>query len=122
MFEKCRLLLQKSPNGLCEIEICNNRIGARASLNRCCALAPDLESMLRDEMLKILLQQYLPQPVVSGCSNMSVQNPDLLDDLVGAGEQLLRDREAERLCSRQIDDEIEFGGLLDWNIRGLGSV
>src|SRR3981189_1542994 len=50
------ILLQKSPSRLCEIEICNDRIGARASLNRCCAFAPDLESMLRDKMLKILLQ------------------------------------------------------------------
>ena len=55
-----QIVLQKSPNRLCEIEICNDRIGARAFLNRCCAFAPDLESMLRDKMLKILLQQYLP--------------------------------------------------------------
>jgi hypothetical protein len=45
-------VLQKSPSSLCEIEICNDRIGARAPLNRCCAFAPDLESMLRDKMLK----------------------------------------------------------------------
>jgi hypothetical protein len=51
-----QILLQKSPSSLCEIEICNDRIGARAPLNRCCAFAPDLESMLRDKMLKILLQ------------------------------------------------------------------
>ena len=56
-----QILLQKSPSSLCEIEICNDRIGARAPLNRCCAFAPDLESMLRDKMLKILLQQYLPR-------------------------------------------------------------
>src|SRR3981081_2928047 len=51
-----QILWQKSPSSLCEIEICNDRIGARAPLNRCCAFAPDLESMLRDKMLKILLQ------------------------------------------------------------------
>jgi hypothetical protein len=56
-----QIVLQKSPNRLCEIEICNDRIGARAFLNHCCAFAPDLESMLRDKMLKILLQQYRPQ-------------------------------------------------------------
>jgi|ERR1700704_6086893 hypothetical protein len=44
-----QILLQKSPSSLCEIEICNDRIGARAPLNRCCAFAPDLESMLRDK-------------------------------------------------------------------------
>src|SRR3981189_2273604 len=54
-----QIVLQKSPNSLCEIEICNDRIGARAPLNRCCAFAPDLESMLRDKMLKILLQHNL---------------------------------------------------------------
>src|SRR4030081_2055842 len=55
-----RIVLQKSPSSLCEIEICNDRIGARAPLNRCCAFAPDLESMLRDKMLKILLQHNPP--------------------------------------------------------------
>jgi hypothetical protein len=60
-------MLQKSPNRLCEIEICNDRIGARAFLNRCCAFAPDLESMLRDKMLKILLQQYRHQAAVLEC-------------------------------------------------------
>jgi hypothetical protein len=55
------IVLQKSPSSLCEIEICNDRIGARAPLNRCCAFAPDLESMLRDKMLKILLQHNQPQ-------------------------------------------------------------
>jgi hypothetical protein len=60
------IVLQKSPSRLCEIEICNDRIGARAFLNRCCAFAPDLESMLRDKMLKIFLQQYLPKDGVIG--------------------------------------------------------
>ena len=59
------ILLQKSPSRLCEIEICNDRIGARASLNCCCAFAPDFESMLRDKMLKIFLQHNLPTADVS---------------------------------------------------------
>jgi hypothetical protein len=59
------IVLQKSPSSLCEIEICNDRIGPRAPLNRCCAFAPDLESMLRDKMLKILLQHNLPHPDIS---------------------------------------------------------
>src|SRR5262249_21961175 len=46
-----QIVLQKSPSGLCEIEICNNRIGAPA-----CAFQPDLESIFLAEMLKILLQ------------------------------------------------------------------
>src|SRR5262245_23226679 len=35
------IVLQKSPSGLCEIEICNYRIGAPVLLNRCCAFQPD---------------------------------------------------------------------------------
>ena len=41
-----------------------------------------------------------------------VQKPNLLDHLVGTGEQLIRYCQPERLGSCQIDDEIEFGGLL----------
>src|SRR5262249_47505269 len=55
------ILLQKSPSEHCGIEICNNRIGAEAFLNRCCALVGVLESLLRAWMLKILLQQNRPK-------------------------------------------------------------
>jgi len=54
------ILLQKSPSGLCEMELYNNRIQSAALLNRFCVFVRGLESMFRDEMLKILLQQYLP--------------------------------------------------------------
>jgi hypothetical protein len=53
-----QIVLQKSPSGLCEIEICNYRIGAPVLLNRCCSFQPDLESIFLAEMLKILLQHY----------------------------------------------------------------
>ena len=36
-----------------------------------------------------------------------------LDDLVGAGEKRWRHRQAERLRGLQVDDQREFGGLLD---------
>src|SRR5215470_4401110 len=45
----------------------------------------------------------------------------LLDELVGADEDGLRDREPESLGSPQIDDQIEFRGLLDRQITGLGT-
>src|SRR5262245_42062395 len=45
----------------------------------------------------------------------------LFDHLVGAGEQHRRHLNAERLGGRQIDDEIEFGWLLDRDISGLRS-
>src|SRR5215475_9222364 len=55
-FSSWQIVLQKSPSGLCEIEICNYRIGAPVLLNRYCVLQPDLESLFPAEMLKILLQ------------------------------------------------------------------
>src|SRR5437899_8366585 len=39
------------------IKIRNNRIGANGFLNQRCALTPDLESILRTQTVKILLQQ-----------------------------------------------------------------
>jgi hypothetical protein len=43
----------------------------------------------------------------------------LFDHLVGAGEQHRRHVEAEGLGGRQIDNEIEPGRLLDWNVGRL---
>jgi len=45
----------------------------------------------------------------------------LLDDLVGAREQRLRHRQAERLRGLQVDHQLEFGRLLDRQIGRLGS-
>src|SRR4029077_3841163 len=44
----------------------------------------------------------------------------LLDDLVGAGEDRLGDRQAERLGGLQVDDQLECGRLLDRQIGWLG--
>src|SRR5262249_840218 len=66
------IVLQKSPSRLCEIEICNNRIGASVLLNRCCSFVPDLESMFRDQMQKILLQH---NPSQSGHAHVASRSP-----------------------------------------------
>src|SRR5215831_9066142 len=50
------------------------------------------------------------------------QNPDLLDDLIGGREDRLRDREPERLGRLEVDDELELGGLLDWQVGGLSAL
>jgi len=44
-----------------------------------------------------------------------------LDDFVGAAEQCVRDREAERLGGLQVDDQLEFHRLLDREIGRLGT-
>src|SRR5260370_41257737 len=44
-----------------------------------------------------------------------------LDQLVGAEQEWLRDRQAKRLGCGQIDDEIELGRLLDWKLARLGA-
>jgi hypothetical protein len=49
------------------------------------------------------------------------QQSPLFDHLVGAREQRGGHVEAERLGGREINDEIEFGRLLNRDIAGLGA-
>ena len=42
-----------------------------------------------------------------------------LDDLVGAAEYRQRNCQTERLCGLQIDDQLKFGRLLDWQVARL---
>src|SRR5262245_51880139 len=44
-----------------------------------------------------------------------MQQKTLLDHLVGAQQKGFRDGQAEGLGRRQIDDELEFRRLLNWN-------
>jgi len=50
----------------------------------------------------------VPKPAVSRCSKMQAHNPILLDHLVGDGEQLVRDVEAERLSGLDVDHQLEL--------------
>ena len=43
----------------------------------------------------------------------------LFDHLVGAAEQRLRNCEAEHLGGLQINDHLDFRGLLNWQVGGL---
>ena len=55
-----------------------------------------------------------PKPAVSSCSKHV-----LFDHLVSDGEKLVGYRETERLGGREINDQIEFSWLLDWNSAGF---
>ena len=48
-----------------------------------------------------------------------VQQKPLLDHLVGAAEERDRDGEAQRPGRLDVDDQLDFGGLLDRRISGL---
>src|SRR5690348_16069053 len=43
------------------------------------------------------------------------------DDLVGEAEDRWRDCKAERVCSLEIDHQLEFRRLFDWQIGRLGT-
>ena len=45
----------------------------------------------------------------------------LLDHLIRPQQNRLRDREAERLRGLEVEDKLEFRGLLDWQIGGPSS-
>ena len=66
-----QILLQKSPQRSCKRKIRNNGIGTNGFLNQRCALAPDLESILRARMSKIVFQQYRSKPEELKVSTMS---------------------------------------------------
>jgi hypothetical protein len=55
------ILLQKSPTSSWPKIMGNYQIGTNASLDRYCALAFDLESMLLALALEIVFQHYRPQ-------------------------------------------------------------
>src|SRR5262249_2967945 len=50
-------------------------------------------------------------------SSIAVTRASSFDHLIGAGEQGFGHLQAEHPGSRQIDDEIEFSWLLNWNVR-----
>src|SRR5882672_9401082 len=54
------MLSKKSPRKICRIGIRNYRTGVKGFLNQRCVLAPDLESILRTRMRKIVFRQHRP--------------------------------------------------------------
>src|SRR5436190_10323123 len=57
----------------------------------------------------------------SGCEQ-SQQEPELFDHLVSKLLKMQRHIQAERFGGIEVDDEFEFGGLLDWEVGWLGAL
>src|SRR5262249_27391904 len=62
--------------------------------------------------------------VMGACSQiLAVATPcGLLNDLIRPPQQRLRNREPEGLRGREVDDQLELGGLLDRQVGGLGAL
>jgi len=74
----------------------------RAEPEARCQIEEALERMM-------VLGVSLPQATM-----MNTRRSHLLDDLVGANQYRLRDGEPQCLLGLEVDDELEFGGLLYW--------
>src|SRR6266446_6019718 len=94
-----QIVLQKSPWRSCKIKIRNYRIGANGFLNQRCALTPDLESILRTQTDKIVLQHNLP-----GADICSAARPSLFDHLVGGDKQFVWHGKAKHPRGLGVDD------------------
>src|SRR3954447_18448061 len=57
----CPIPSKKSPRRICGIGKRNDRIDENGFVSQCCALAPDLESILRARIRKILFRQHRPE-------------------------------------------------------------
>src|SRR5262249_44252971 len=78
---------------------------------------------LRDKVTSSAQSLVPPSGRPSQGSRLPILTHDELassfEPLVGAGEHVCRDLEAERLGGREVDDEIELGRLLDRNVGGF---
>src|SRR5262249_60715128 len=58
--------------------------------------------------------RFVPKADVSRCNKQV-----LFDHISSKGDELVGYRETEGLGGREINDQIEFSWLLDWNLSGL---
>src|SRR5262249_15875333 len=58
-------------------------------------------------------RRFVPKADVSRCSNVRLQKPDLLDHVLAAAEQRWWHFKTERLGRLEIDEQLDFCGLLD---------
>src|SRR5438477_10985027 len=69
--------------------------------------------------------QKIKLPSVYGEFRQSRERPvplRSLNDLVGAQQQRLQDRDPKCLRGLEVDDELELGRLFYWKIRGVGAL
>ena len=59
-----------------------------------------------------------PLRASSGREQLQRGNP-LFDHDVGAQQEGFRDLQPDRLCRLEVDDQLEFRGLLNWNVFGM---
>ena len=99
-------------------------------LLRCESLEPPMSHLGQNRTLSLeaarplspaadMTPQWLLAAMCQEATYAPEQTAPLFDHLVGAQQERLRDRQAERLGGRKIDDKLESGRLLNRDIAGL---
>src|SRR5262249_38444636 len=89
---------------------------------RGCALFPAARGGGREAKKRLVKSRILiPATLPGACRVVCGRVAASLDHSVGAGKQRRRQVETERLCRAQIDDQLEYGGLLDRQVARFGT-
>src|SRR6202011_2346397 len=105
------ILWSSNPEPACLLWVNGTHYRAAALLSASPQLAESIRAAKRFRVV----------PTADSCTATNDSPPvaDLLDHLVGEREQIVRDFDAERLGSLEIDDQLELGQLHNRQIGGL---